>query len=145
MIMADTTILVPAAALVVWTVVMFFWMLVHRMGLFRQHGINVAKMPPGAIGGDIARVAPEAKDWVAQNYNHLMEQPTIFYAACIILSLGWASGYDVGLAWFYVAVRVVHSVWQARVNVVSVRASLFVVSSLALVVLAIRAFLSVLG
>ena len=143
--MADTTILIPAAALVLWTVVMLVWMLIARAGLFRQHGIDLAKMPPGAVGGDIARVAPDAKDWAAQNYNHLMEQPTIFYAACVILSLGGASGYDVGLAWFYVVVRVIHSVWQARVNVVLVRAALFVVSSLALVLLAIRAFLSVLG
>ena len=143
--MADTTILIPAAALVVWTMVMFFWMLVHRVGLFRQHGITMAKMPPGAIGGDIARIAPDAKDWVAQNYNHLMEQPTVFYAACVILSLGGATGYDAGLAWFYVVIRIAHSIWQAKYNVVPIRAALFVVSSLALALLSVRALLSVLG
>lgn len=143
--MADTTILIPAAALVVWSMVMFFWMMIARPALFRKHGINLAKMPPGAVGADIPRVAPDAKDWVAQNYNHLMEQPTVFYAACVILALGGATGYDVGLAWLYVAIRVVHSIWQARVNVLTVRAALFVVSSLVLALLAVRAFLSVLG
>ena len=143
--MADTAILVPAAVLVVWTMIMALWMLLHRGKLFRQHGISIAKMPPGVRGSDIATVAPEAKDWVAQNYNHLMEQPTVFYAACVILSLGGATGYDVGLAWFYVVVRIVHSVWQARVNVVAIRAALFGISTLALLLLAVRALLSVLG
>ncbi|WP_230279008.1 MAPEG family protein [Croceicoccus sp. Ery15] len=143
--MADTAILVPAAVLLVWTMVMFVWMLVHRSMLFRQHGIRLDKMPPGAIGRDIPRTAPDAKDWVAQNYNHLMEQPTAFYAACVILSLGGATAYDAGLAWFYVVIRIAHSIWQARVNVITIRAALFVVSSLALALLSVRALLSVLG
>lgn len=143
--MADTAILIPAAALVVWSMVMAIWMLVHRMGLFRQYGLTVDKLPRGARGVDFVKVAPDVKDWVAHNYNHLMEQPTVFYAACVILALGGATRYDVGLAWFYVVLRIAHSLWQVRVNVVAIRGGLFLVSSLAMLVLSVRALLSVLG
>jgi hypothetical protein len=46
---------------------------------------------------------------------------------------------DVALAWIYVALRIIHSVWQATVNKVPIRFLLFITSTLALVVLALRA------
>ena len=47
------------------------------------------------------------------------------------------------LAWSYVAIRVAHSLWQATVNVISVRFGLFMAGSLVLVALAVRAALTV--
>ncbi|GGD78284.1 MAPEG family protein [Croceicoccus mobilis] len=143
--MPDTSILVPGAVLVVWTAVMLVWMLVDRMGTFRKHKINLAKVEPGSRGTDIAAISKDIKDWPAHNYAHLMEQPTIFYAALVFLALGGASGYDIGLAWAYVALRIAHSIYQAKVNVVSIRAMLFMASSVVMVLLAIRSLLSVLG
>jgi hypothetical protein len=83
--------------------------------------------------------------WKSHNYTHLMEQPTIFYPAVIILAIMGASSLDVGLAWAYVALRIVHSLWQATVNRLPVRASLFFVSSFILIALAIRALLATLS
>ena len=45
----------------------------------------------------------------------------------------------------YVALRVVHSLWHAMVNVIMVRFAIFTVSSLVLAVLAVRAALAVFG
>ena len=76
---------------------------------------------------------PAAVRWKADNYNHLMEQPTLFYAAVLgLVVAGDASAWALGLAWAYTALRVVHSLWQAMSNVIEIRFVLFVLSSLAL-------------
>jgi hypothetical protein len=76
---------------------------------------------------------------IADNYNHLMEQPTLFYALVFVTYLGgWQDGGAIALAWAYVALRVVHSLVQATVNIVMVRFSLFLLSTLALIALALK-------
>ena len=92
------------------------------------------------LGWDQETMMPAKVNWKSHNYTHLMEQPTIFYAAVLILALaGEGSGINLALAWAYVAIRVVHSIWQATVNIISVRITLFTVSTLCLWVLAINA------
>ena len=82
--------------------------------------------------------------WKADNYNHLMEQPTLFYAVAASLAiLGAGGGANAGLAWAYVVLRVAHSLVQATVNIIMIRFALFTVSSLVLLALAIRAALVV--
>ena len=86
---------------------------------------------------------PPPVAWKSHNYAHLMEQPTVFYAAVAILAIsGGASQMSVYLAWGYTVLRVIHSVWQSTVNTVSVRFMLFVLSSLCLTVLAVQAVLA---
>ncbi|WP_436049364.1 MAPEG family protein [Phenylobacterium sp. LjRoot225] len=78
--------------------------------------------------------------WKADNYNHLMEQPTLFYAVALVLAFaGAGDGLNAGLAWAYVALRIVHSLVQALVNVILVRFGVFMVASLVLLALTIRA------
>ena len=100
---------------------------------------NLANARPGGRGQDLEGVVPDKVNWKAHNYAHLMEQPTIFYPTVIILAIMGASAIDVLFAWIYVALRIVHSVWQATVNKVSVRFLFFVLSTIALIVLALRA------
>lgn len=57
----------------------------------------------------------------------------------VILALTGATKIDVLLAWGYVGLRIVHSLWQAIVNTIPVRFTLFVVSTALLLALAIRA------
>lgn len=73
-----------------------------------------------------------------------MEQPTIFYPTVIMIAIMGASGFDVLLAWVYVGLRIVHSIWQATVNVVTIRFLIFALSTLALIVLAARAVMATL-
>jgi hypothetical protein len=115
-----------------------------RFAAFGKAGIDLKKAPPGGRGINLEGVLPDRTNWKAHNFTHLMEQPTIFYPAAIILAIMGASSLDVGLAWAYVVIRVVHSLWQATVNRVPVRASLFFVSSFILIALAIRALLATL-
>jgi hypothetical protein len=86
---------------------------------------------------------PATVRWKADNYNHLMEAPTMFYAVALTLALaGAGNGVAASVAWVYVALRVVHSLVQVTVNHIPTRFLVFVLSTLAqaaLVVLAVRA------
>ena len=133
-------ILAPAAVLVLWSIVMLFWLAATRLPpLFKQPG-GMGAAKPGGRGADLEGVLPDSIQWKSHNYTHLMEQPTIFYATVMILALMGASATDVAFAWGYVALRIVHSIWQATVNKVSIRFALFNLSTICLVVLAIHAF-----
>ncbi|MCR2832971.1 MAPEG family protein [Parerythrobacter lacustris] len=136
-------ILAPAAVLVLWSLIMLMWVAATRLpAISKSGGIKNAK--PGGRGVDLEGVLPDKINWKAHNYAHLMEQPTIFYPTVVILALMGAGQIDVVLAWAYVALRIVHSVYQATVNVVGVRFLIFMISTLCLLVLAVRAVMATL-
>ena len=140
----EAKMLAPAAVLVLWTMVMMLWMTISRFAALKAQGIDLTKSPPGGRGAALEGVLPAKVNWKSHNYTHLMEQPTIFYPAVIILAMGTPRPVDIGMAWAYVAIRIVHSLWQSLVNRLPVRISLFAASSTFLVVLAVRAVMTTL-
>ena len=80
----------------------------------------------------------------ADNYNHLHEQPTLFYALVFFCALaGTGDSLNVTLAWTYVVLRVIHSLVQVTVNKVALRFSIFVLASLVLGAITVRNLLAV--
>ena len=109
----DRALLLPVLALVLWTFVMWFWMYATRIPAMQKAGIDPAEL--SRTGAPL--VLPPEVSRVADNYNHLHEQPTLFYALALAAQLaGAADATSVGLAWAYVATRVVHSLVQATKN-----------------------------
>lgn len=142
----NSPILAPAAVLVLWSLIMLLWMAATRFPAIAKSGMDVSKVPPGGRGQDLDGVLPPSVNWKSHNYTHLMEQPTIFYAAVVILALSEAgTGLNVTLAWAYVALRIVHSIYQATINVVVVRLGLFVLSTICLFIMAVNAVRLTLG
>lgn len=135
--------LAPAAVLVAWSLVMLFWLAGVRLPAMKKAGIDMAARP-GGRGQDLEGRLDPRINWPAHNYAHLMEQPTVFYAAVAILAIMGPGAADVLAAWIYVGLRIVHSVWQATVNTVTLRFTLFFGATLALVFLAIRAVIATL-
>jgi hypothetical protein len=116
----------PVMALVAWSLVMWLWMYVQRIPAMQKAGI---KPQEARFPGSLNKL-PDAARQAADNYNHLMEQPTIFYAAALAIQVaGHADGMAVHFAWVYVGVRVLHSVLQITVNLVAVRFLLFAIST----------------
>ncbi len=138
-------ILTPAAVLVLWSLAMLMWMVLTRFPTMAKQGIDLKKAPPGGRGDSLNGVLPDSVMWKSHNFTHLMEQPTIFYPTVVILAIMGASMVDVWLTWAYVALRIVHSIWQATVNRIPVRAQIFALSSLVLLALAVRALLATLS
>ncbi len=134
-------LLAPVVALVVWTAVMWGWMYATRIPAILRMRM---KLDGNLPRGEQMATLPARVRWKADNYNHLFEQPVLFYATAISLAvLGDDSGASLLLAWGYVALRIVHSLWQALVNRIPVRFGLFLLSSLVLFALAARAALRV--
>lgn len=130
--------LAPAAVLVAWTLIMLMWAAGTRLpALSKMGGLKNAK--PGGRGQDLEGVLDDRVNWKSHNYSHLVEQPTLFYAISLIIALLGPSPTSVLVAWIYVAVRVIHSLWQATVNIVTIRFLLFFVSTIALIILTILA------
>ncbi|MXO92948.1 MAPEG family protein [Erythrobacter arachoides] len=140
----DTVILVPAAVLVLWTLIMLVWMIVLRLPALAKLGRTKEQMR-GGRGQDLDKVLPGTLQWKAHNYIHLLEQPTLFYAVTIMFALVGASEGDVLLAWAYVAIRVIHSLWQAVVNTIPVRFALFALSTLVLLAMTVKLLLALLA
>jgi hypothetical protein len=135
--------LAPAAVLVLWSLIMLFWLAGVRLPALKKAGIDLGARP-GGRGQDLEGQIDPRINWPAHNYSHLMEQPTVFYPAVVILAIMGPGALDVTLAWAYVALRIIHSIWQATVNKVPVRFLLFISATIALVVLAIRAVMATL-
>ena len=137
--------LAPVVALVAWTLVMQIWMYATRLPAMRRKGIEL-RGRRGGRGAQLDGVLEDEVQWKAHNYNHLLEQPTLFYAIAISLALlgGGAYQLNVILAWAYVALRVVHSLIQATVNVVRWRFLVFSLASLVLLALTLHAGMTLL-
>jgi hypothetical protein len=126
-------------ALVLWSLVMWLWMYATRIPAMQK-----AKIDPQQAARTRQLDLPPNVMWVSDNYNHLMEQPTIFYAIALAAHVaGAGDAVNVRLAWGYVALRVVHSIIQATVNVVMLRFTVFSLATVALAVMAVRVAIAV--
>ena len=141
--MIGAEILKPLAVLAGWTMVMWIWMYVTRIPAMNKAGID-SKNLVGGSGKDLDAVIDPKVQWIAHNYNHLHEAPTVFYAVALALALiGQGDGLNAELAWIYVVLRVLHSLVQATSNRVMIRFALFALSSLALMALTLHLLLAV--
>jgi hypothetical protein len=131
----------PVIALVLWSFVMWAWLYATRIPAVLKYKVV---MTPHQPASEFHAQLPAEVRWKADNYNNLMEQPTLFYAVAITLAvLGEANETNLALAWLYVGLRVVHSLVQATTNVIIVRFSVFMIASVVLLALTVRAALVV--
>lgn len=121
----------PVVGLVVWTLVMLVWLYATRIPAMAG-----AKVKPQQATKADMEALPKWASNVAANYNHLHEQPVLFYATCFALQLlGQANEFNIGFAWLYVALRIAHSLVQATVNVIIVRWLIFLAASFVLILM----------
>jgi hypothetical protein len=133
-------LITPVLVLVAWSVLVWLWMIAGRVSVMRRERIHPQK---AVRTREFA--TPGREQWVADNYNHLMEQPTIFYAAALAAhAAGQGDAINVGLAWTYVVVRIIHTLIQTTSNVVMWRFYAFILSTLALAMLVARTLIGIL-
>jgi hypothetical protein len=130
-------VLQPVVALAAWTMVMWFWMYATRLPAIAKLRMRPDRELPR--GEQMAQL-PARVRWKADNYDHLLEQPTVFYVIAVIHAL---RSHDprtaAALAWTYVGLRVLHSLVQALVNWIELRFAVFVLSTIVLIVLIVGA------
>ena len=135
----NTTLITPVIALIIWSLLMWTWMYATRLPAIKAARL---RLDPTAPNGEQMASLPAKVRWKADNYNHLMEQPTLFYALTLSLAmLGEGSGINLYLAWTYVGLRIIHSLVQSLVNKIELRFVLFALSNIPLFWLTINALL----
>ena len=136
-----SSILAPLVALVLWSFVMWAWLYATRIPAVRKKNVVYDPHRPAE---EFHAQLPAQVRWKADNYNNLMEQPTLFYAVTLTLALLNAdAGLNTGLAWLYVGLRIAHSLVQAIINVILLRFAFFMAASLVLLVMSVRAAIMV--
>ena len=126
--MQQISILLPVLTLAFWTFIIFAIMAPARFYFLRMKHPQTAAHTKNLKG-----LLPPWTERVADNYNHLFEQPVVFYV--ITLSIAVLNNIEplmIQLAWAYVALRVLHSIVQITFNFVPLRFTLFVTSWLIL-------------
>jgi hypothetical protein len=136
-----TSMLTPVLALIVWSLIVWIWMYATRIPAIQAAKIDTqSAQHPGSLDR-----LPSSVRQVADNYNHLMEQPTIFYAMVFYIVLAAHSDQPhIYLAWAYVGLRVVHSLIQNTINIVTLRFSVFALSTFVLMAMAAREVIALL-
>ena len=130
-------ILAPLVALVLWSFVMWAWLYATRIPAITKNKIVYDPHRPAA---EFHAQLPAQVRWKADNYNNLMEQPTLFYAVTLTLALlGAGAGLNTYLAWLYVGLRIAHSLVQATINSIMPRFAIFMAASVVLLVMSVRA------
>ena len=134
--MEASAILLPVFVLGLLTVAMTVWMMATRIPEMSRRGIDAQRAQDTAKLRDL--LPPEITR-ISNNYNHLFEQPTLFYAVAISIAvLGHVDAFNVGCAWAYAILRIAHSVVQATVDIVMIRFGIFMLSWIVLTVMTIR-------
>jgi hypothetical protein len=145
--MIKAEILQPVVILAAWTLVMWLWMYATRIPAMNRAGIDGVNMTAStgkSLRDDLIAKGEHKASWIADNYNHLHEAPTVFYAVAITLAIiGWGDGMNADIAWAYVGLRIAHSLVQVLWNRVIVRFLLFILSTLCLIALTLHAGMAV--
>lgn len=122
----------------VLTLVMLLWMYATRIPAIRRARID----PQKAMHTDALNALPSEARRVSDNYNHLFEAPTLFYAmAFYVVVIGHADPVHAACAWAFLILRVMHSLVQATFNRVMLRFALFSLSWVALGAMIVRELL----
>ena len=137
--MDASAILLPVFVMGLLTVAMFVWMLVTRIPAMTRAGLAAQDARhTGAL-----KSLPSEVVQVADNYNHLFEQPTLFYAVAISIAvIGHVDAVHVACAWIFTVLRIAHSLVQATINIVNIRLTLFLFAWITLAVMIVRELLA---
>ncbi len=132
--MQTTALLQPVIILGLWTTLMCIWMYATRIPAMTRMGLDAQAAERTSDLG-----LPPNVTRIADNYNHLFEQPTLFYVISLAIVLaGHVDALHVQAAWAFVGLRIIHSLVHTVVNIVMLRFSIFILSWIALAVMLVR-------
>lgn len=138
--MTQTAIFGPFFAMLLLTLVVWVYMYVRRIRFIRKNDVSPKDL---AVPGELARISPPEVSNPSDNLKNLFEMPVIFYALSLYLFVtNQVDAVYLGAAWGFVAFRALHSAVHCTINLVMLRFYLYLISSIALWFIVIRAVLS---
>jgi hypothetical protein len=140
--MKQTAIFTPFFLMMLLTLVVWFYMYSRRIPLIQKSKINPNQLTPA----ELARISPPAVSNPSDNLKNLLELPTLFYALALYLYVtNNVDAIYLVAAWIFAAFRMLHSAVHCTINIVILRFWLYLISTLALWFMVIRAAMSALS
>jgi hypothetical protein len=141
--MGQSAIFGPVLATMLLTLVVWVYMYIRRISFLQNNDISPKDLE---VPGALAQISPAAVSNPSDNLKNLFEIPVLFYALAIYLFVAaQVDAVYVGAAWVFVTFRVLHSAVHCTFNLVMLRFGLYLVSTLALWFMVVRATLGYLG
>ncbi len=141
--MTQTAIFGPFFATMLLTLIVWAYMYARRIGFITRNSISPKDL---AVPGALARLSPPEVSNLSDNLKNLFEMPMLFYALVLFLFVtNQVDAVYVSVAWIFVAFRLFHSAVHCTINLVMLRFYLYLISSIALWFIAVRATLSYIG
>ena len=139
--MADAELVLPMLGVMILTLIVWLWMFVKRFAFISANNIAPDELKtPEQLNNKI----PATHAGPANNLKNLFELPVIFYMLCLYLMLSYSvDNIDVACAWLFMVFRAFHSIVHCSYNNVNHRFLMYLISSVALWVMVIRAFAAV--
>ena len=137
--MPQTAIFGPFFATIFLTLLVWVYMYIRRIRFIRSKEIRSVDL---RVPGALAQLSPPAVSNPSDNLKNLFEIPVIFYALALYLFVSkQVDGAYVGAAWVFAVFRALHSAVHCTFNLVILRFYLYLISTLAVWFIAIRAAL----
>lgn len=135
--MTNNEIFGPFLAMMLLTAIVWVVMYWRRLGYILSHRIDSQKLTIPEKG---AALIPEEVNWPSYNFRNLFELPVLFYALCLyVYVMGYVDSVYVSSAWLYFALRAIHSLIHCTRNIVKARFAVYMLSSIVLWFMFIRA------
>jgi hypothetical protein len=131
---------VPFLSMMLLTLAVWVLMYIHRLSFLKRQGLDAQEfVTPEKITGLVS----DAANATSNNFKNLFELPVLFYALCIYLEMTQqVDGLYVGLAYGFVGLRVLHSIIHCSYNLVMHRFTCYLLSSLVLWAMLVKAVTS---
>ena len=141
--MPQAAIFGPFFATMLLTLLVWLYMYILRISFITSSKIGSQDL---ATPGRLAQVSPPSVSNPSDNLKNLFEIPVLFYALVIYLfATRQVDALYLAAAWVFFAFRVLHSAVHCTFNLVILRFYLYLISSIAVWFIAIRAALAYLG
>jgi hypothetical protein len=132
----------PMLGMMILTLLVWLCMFVQRVGYAQSHKLDIEQFKTPA---DVQALVPADASGASNNFKNLFELPVIFYAVCLYITVnGQVDSLHVNCAWAFLALRCIHSLIHCSYNRVSHRFGIYLLSSIALWTMVVRAFLAAL-
>ncbi|MEP4147591.1 MAG: MAPEG family protein [Halioglobus sp.] len=136
----STDLALPMATILLLTLAVWIYLFVRRVAYMNAHNVDVEQLKTPADSQ--ALISGEASA-PSNNFKNLLEMPVVFYVVCLYLTMfGMVDGLHVTCAWVFVAGRILHSLIHCSYNRVMHRFVAYFVSSLAVWLMVVRAFVA---
>ncbi len=138
--MSDPAIFGPALATMLLTLVVWIYLFAVRIPFIQSSGMTPEEL---ATPGKLAERSPASVSNPSDNLKNLFEIPVLFYFVTLYLFVtDQVDGFYVMAGWTFFGFRALHSLMHCTINIVMVRFGFYLLSSLALWFIVLRAALA---